>query len=429
MLKARQKLGKYRIVGRVARGGFAVVYRAYDTIEGIPVALKIPHADLLTQETLNDFRREVQLTASLDHPNILPMKNASFIDGLFVIVYPLGETTLAQRLQRRLSARTALAIGEQLLEAAAYAHQRHIIHCDIKPANVILFPGNRVRLTDFGVSKIAFRTRTLTAGGTLGFLAPEQAHGKPTLRSDVFALGLIFYWMFAGDLPEWPYDWPPPGIDRLRRTMHLDFIAFLRRALQVDERARFADATQMLAGFHRIRQRALRHVTRRRRRPTGRTAGQWKAVRIREFRRRYGKALETRSLCGRCGGPVSEFMGHCPWCGASRRVHRGSTSFPARCRRCGRGIKRDWRFCAWCYGGQIQEPSSRHYTDVRYTNRCPACRGDVMPFMRYCPWCRTKVRRAWRVPEQTGKCTRCGWGVLPDFWRNCPWCGKKAERG
>lgn len=431
MLKARDRLDKYRIDGRVAQGGFAVVYRAYDTIEGIPVALKVPHARLMTREALADFRNEVRITASLDHPNILQMKNASYIDGLFVIVYPLGEATLADRITRRLAPRTALQLAEQLLEAVSYAHERRIIHCDIKPENVILFPGNRVRLTDFGIAKVALKTRTLLAGGTgsIGYVAPEQAHGKPSLRSDVFALGLVLYRMFSGELPEWPYEWPPWGIERLRRTVHPDFMNFLRRAMEVDERARFSDGMHMLAVFRRIKQRTLRHATVRRRRSKAPQAkGQWKTVRMREFRRRYGRALETRTTCGRCHGPVSEAMHHCPWCGTVRRVYKGESPFPARCRRCRRGLKRDWRFCPWCYGGQVQVSSTRAYTDVRYTHRCPDCKGDLMPFMHYCPWCKTKVRRKWKVPEQTRKCSRCGWGVVADYWSHCAWCGKKMGK-
>ncbi len=405
MLKARDKLGKYRITGRVGNGTFATVYRAYDTIEGIPVALKIPHTRLVTKETLDDFRKEVRLTASLDHPNILPMKNASYIGKHFVIVYPLGSGTLAERLKRRMTARTAMHLAEQLLEAVAYAHERRIIHCDIKPENVILFPDDRVRLTDFGIAKVAFRTRTLIGGGTgtFGYLAPEQGIGRPSLRSDVFAVGLVLYRMFAGVLPEWPYDWPPVGIDRLRRNVHPDFVRLLRRATELDERARFVDAGDMLAAFRRVKPRALRTAARKRKKKSVGDA-RWKTIRMREFRRRYGRTLEARHACGKCGGPLSETMFHCPWCGVARRNFRETPRFPARCRRCGRGIKRDWPYCAWCYGGTVQQPSDRHYSDVRYAARCSTCKGDLMSFMRYCPWCRTKVTKKWKVKDEKTKC-------------------------
>ena len=156
-LRARQRLGKYRVERRLAQGGFADVYRAYDTIEGIRVALKIPQAGLVSEALLEDFKSEVRITARLDHPHILPIKNADFIDGRFVVVYQLGDATLAERLTRRLSLAKALDFAEQILDALAYAHAHRILHCDVKPENFILFE-DHLRLADFGISKIAFRT-------------------------------------------------------------------------------------------------------------------------------------------------------------------------------------------------------------------------------------------------------------------------------
>jgi serine/threonine-protein kinase len=433
MFKARQTLDKYRIERRLADGGFAAVFRAYDTIEGIPVALKVPHQAFITDEVLEDFRKEVRVTASLDHPNILPIKNASFIGDRFIIVYALGEGTLTDRLRRRLGVRAALHYAEQILEAVSHAHQRGIIHCDIKPDNLILFPGDRIRLTDFGIAKVALHTQAFSASGTgtLGYLAPEQAFGKPSFRSDVFAAGLVLYRMFSGVLPQWPYTWPPPGLDRLRRLVHGDFVAFFRRAMAVDDRKRFRDATQQLEAFRPLKTRTLRAAARRRRATKGPEVD-WKTVRIRAFRRRFGRTLETRGQCARCNAPIAETMRHCPWCGSHRRVYRGTTTFPGRCKRCGRGVKRDWKYCAWCYGPSIQVPSSRDYPDRRYTARCqnPACqRRQLMPYMRYCPWCRAKVQRSWKVEGSTDRCVRCDWGVVSEYWSYCPWCDRKLEGG
>jgi serine/threonine-protein kinase len=429
VLKPRQILGKYRVVSRIGEGGFATVYKAYDTIEGISVALKIPHKKLLTKDVLESFRKEVRVTAGLDHPNILPIKNASFIDRQFVIVYPLGEGTLEQRLRKRVAGRTALEYAGQMLEALAFAHQHRIIHCDIKPENFILFSGGRVRLADFGIAKVVQRTALLSGKGTgtLGFVAPEQALGKPSLRSDVFSLGLVLYRMFAGQLPEWPYEWPPPGFARIKQRVSADFLAFVRRALELDERKRYKDAIQMLARFRRTKSHALRRGRRRYKKPTN-SQSDWREIKLRNFKRQYGTPLATRSTCGRCGGPTSEAMKHCPWCGAARRIYRGPTSFPKRCRRCGRGVKLDWRFCGWCYGGAIGPAETREYSDVRYTGRCSSSscgRKHLIPFMHFCPWCRTKVKRKWRVSESDRRCKRCGWGVLADYWDWCPWCGRK----
>ena len=121
-LRARQKLGKYRIHRRLATGGFAVVYSARDTVEGIDVALKIPHDHLLSRGVLADFRKEARLAAPLDHPNILPIKTADEVEGQFAIVTRLGKETLSERLTRRLGNKTILAFAEQLLQALAFAH-------------------------------------------------------------------------------------------------------------------------------------------------------------------------------------------------------------------------------------------------------------------------------------------------------------------
>jgi len=254
MLRTRQRLGKYRIEARLGEGGFATVYRARDTIEGIKVALKVPHPDLAGPRLIEDFHQEIRLTARLDHPGILPIKNASIIDGRLVIVSPLGSGTLAERLQRRLAPKTALNYTEQILEAVACAHRNKIVHCDLKPENFIMFPDNRVRLTDFGIAKLAWRRSTLIGSGTgtVGYLAPEQAFGRPTFASDVFAIGLLMYRMFGGHLPTWPYEWPPPGYDKLRRTVHPDMIALIYRATDFDHKKRFPDASRMLAAFKRV---------------------------------------------------------------------------------------------------------------------------------------------------------------------------------
>jgi serine/threonine-protein kinase len=431
MLKARQKLGKYTIRRRLAEGGFAEVYEALDTIEGLPVAIKLPHRRLVTPSMLEEFRKEVRLTSGLDHPNILPIKNAQFIDGHFVIVYPLGQCTLGDRMRRRISYATRIDFVEQMLQAIAYAHSRKIIHCDLKPENLILFPGPRLRLTDFGTSRLAQRTVVASGSGTVGYVAPEQALGKTSFRSDVFSLGLIFYELLSGELPEWPYTWPPPGYDRLRRIAHLQFCAFLRRALRLEQGRRFENAIQMLAAFRRLKSRRqiLAPAARRRRagRRNGTTARDWRQLRRNQFVRNFGPLLGPLDACGRCEGPVSEAMLACPWCGVRRATHKGKTRRRARCPRCKRGRNLDWSFCPWCYGPGFRKVSDRSYKDSTYAARCtnPACsRKSLSPFMRYCPWCRRRVRRHWRIADSKDRCKRCGWGVLPGFWRFCPWCDK-----
>ncbi len=262
-LRARQRVGKYRLEGLLGSGGFSYVYRAMDTIEGVRVALKIPHDALVNDDVLHDFRNEVRITARLDHPNILPLKDASIIDGHFVLTYPLGEKSLTDRMQKRMSIVTAMDYAEQMLEALAYAHAHRIVHCDVKPDNVILFKDHRVRLGDFGIAKVAQKTLKGRGTGTIGHMAPEQAMGKPTMRSDVFSMGLIIYRMFTGQWPEWPYEWPYPGHQRLRGKVHPEMIRFLQRATMVSQRKRYRDGEQMLEAFLRARRATERYRARR----------------------------------------------------------------------------------------------------------------------------------------------------------------------
>ncbi|MDH3593113.1 MAG: serine/threonine protein kinase [Planctomycetota bacterium] len=246
-----RRIGKYRIQKKIASGGFATVYKAMDTVEGVPVALKIPHVDFQSPARVVEFRREIRLAAALDHPHILPLKNAEVYDGQLVVAFRLGDESLAQRLRRRVSTAKALDWAGQMIEALAYAHSHRIIHCDVKPENLILF-GDELRLTDFGIARVALRTMSASGSGTIGYVAPEQAMGKPSFRSDVFSAGLVIYRMLAGHVPSWPFRWPPPRLARVRKKVPPAFIEFLRKSLRVDHRKRYEDAAAMAAAFDRM---------------------------------------------------------------------------------------------------------------------------------------------------------------------------------
>lgn len=248
-------LGQYRIERLLARGGSAEVYSAMDTELGIPVALKVPH-DHLDQGTLESIRREVRLVAKLEHPNIMPIRTAGTIGERLVIVQPLGVESLYDRMARRMSRALVLDIAEQLLEALAHAHSKRVVHCDVKPDNIVLFEGGLVRLADFGLARMATRSIEASGSGTVGYMSPEQALGRPSARSDVFSAGLVIYRMMAGHVPEWPFAWPYPGLQRMRRGYPKDLLEWIRKATDVDSRRRYANAGPMLEEFKRIRRRA-----------------------------------------------------------------------------------------------------------------------------------------------------------------------------
>ncbi len=421
MLKARQKVGKYKIIGRIASGPLADVYRAYDTIQKIRVALKIPKTN--SGATEDEFLHEVQVATKLRHPNILSVLNASYIDEHFVIAMELGEQSLADRIERRTSTALAMDLAGQAIAALAFAHESKIIHCDIKPENYILFAGNQMKLADFGFAKIGLRTLKASGSGTIDYIAPEQAMGRPKFQSDVFSLGLVLYRLFSGKLPEWPFEWPMAGHERLLERARPELVAILQKAIQLDPNKRYKNAEQMRIEFERMRSNA-RKQKRPRAKNAPRNTTSWKRIQWREFQRHFRSSLSTRHHCRQCEGPVAESMQACPWCGFDNPARGSESTMASSCPRCERGVKNDWGYCSWCYGPGFVEETTRVYPDKRYTSRCAnkRCKGALMPFMRYCPWCRTKVRKPWKLQGEKTSCKACKWGIAKEFWNFCAWC-------
>ncbi|MFK8054028.1 MAG: protein kinase [Woeseiaceae bacterium] len=422
IFKARQRLGKYRIIARLSNGPLAAVYKAHDTVQQISVALKVAHLRTSSMDEVEDFVSEARIASKLDHPNILRVDNATFIDDWFVIAMPLGIESLAARMERRIGNARAQDLAMQSIRALAFAHDSSVIHCDIKPENYILFPDHQLKLADFGFSKVSKRTVRGSGSGTIDYIAPEQAMGKPRFASDVFSLGLVLYRLFGGHLPEYPFDWPPPSLERVAARTNDAFVDVLRQALQIDPRARFRDAGAMLAAAQRAMSGARRQKSKSvRAAPRGPT---WRRTRWREFSKRYGKALALKSTCRRCEGPVAMEMQACPWCGTDNPAAGKDQTMPAHCPRCERGVKLDWQYCAWCYGAGFEAETNRRFPDKRYNAKCSNsdCKQPLMPHMRYCPWCRGKVRRRWPMERGDASCKNCEQPVAAEFWRFCAWC-------
>ena len=346
----------------------------------------------------------------------------------------LGTESLADRLVRRISAAHAMLIAEQALAALAHAHSKKIIHCDIKPENFILFPGNRLKLADFGFAKVSLRTLKASGSGTIDYIAPEQAMGRPKFQSDVFSLGLVLYRLFSGKLPEWPFKWPLVGHDRLQKRFPPELAALLRKAIQLDPADRYKTAAEMYAAFRRIKRTSQRSSSisksKKKLSSSSSKGSGWRRLQWREFQRQFRTALDPRHECRQCDGPVAENMQGCPWCGVSNPSRGADTSMPAVCPRCERGVKSDWAFCAWCYGPGFEIETERRYPDKRYTSKCASqrCRQPLMPFMRYCPWCRVKVKKATKITGNKDKCVSCDHGIAREFWKYCAWCSYPVER-
>ena len=426
--RARQSIGKYRIVRRLAVGPLADVYEGFDTVQQLRVALKLPHAATGVLDDVSDFVSEARIASKLKHPNILPVLNAAFIGDQFVIAMPLGVESLAERIERRMANVLAMDYALQSLRALAHAHEHNVIHCDIKPENFILFPEQVLRLADFGFAKVSARTIKGSGSGTIDYIAPEQALGKPRKASDVFSLGLVLYRLFAGVRPEYPFDWPPPAHDRLVARTNPAFADVVRRAIEPDPKRRFPDAGTMLAAAMQAdsgarRQRVPPPAANVDKTPTWRRSS-WKA-----FRRNYSRHLDLKASCRHCEGPVAMEMQACPWCGTENPAAGEARGMPAHCPRCERGVKLDWNYCAWCYGAGFEPEGTRRYPDKRYTARCAnsRCREPLMPHMRYCPWCRTKVKRRWALSPGDPSCKTCGQAVAAGYWRFCAWCREPLD--
>ncbi len=432
-LRRGVKLGKYRLEGRLGKGAFADVWKARDTVENRVVALKLALPELVEEWGREAIEHEARIAARLHHPNIVAIRNADWIDGWFAIATELAERSLDEYPGARRSGRVALGVIRDVAAGLAHAHSQRVLHRDVKPDNVLIFPDGRAALTDFGVSRFAkAASAAYTEAGTIGYMAPEQAYGRPRLTSDVFSLGLIAYQILTGVLPTWPFEWPPDRYDRFCAKVPERLRPVLKKAAAFDPRHRYVDAVALHraleAAFERIEEPrpVRRRPTRRKRKP----APSPLAVAQEMFRRRHGSQLGMRYCCYKCEGPIAEEMSHCPWCGTADNSFREITRYPLVCPECERGVLGEWTACPWCYAGRLAGNGRAPRPDARAERRCPrrGCPGELRPFMRYCPVCKQKVRRVWSHPDLPDRCKRCRGPVSHESFRFCPWCGRRELR-
>jgi hypothetical protein len=199
-------LERYRILDLLGRGGMGEVYRADDLALGQQVALKfLPHGLGDDPERLARFRGEVRLAREVSHPSVCRVYDIGQADGeTFLSMEYIDGEDLATLLRRigRLPRDKALEIARQLCAGLAAAHDRGVVHRDLKPANVMIDGRGRARITDFGLASIAGAAQRSDSSGTPAYMAPEQLAGtQATVRSDLYALGLVLYELFTGKRP------------------------------------------------------------------------------------------------------------------------------------------------------------------------------------------------------------------------------------
>jgi eukaryotic-like serine/threonine-protein kinase len=209
MLVGKHISGRYKILQLIGGGGMSNVYLAHDIILNRDVAIKILRYDFTNEEELHRrFQREALSATSLTNPNIVSIYDVGEDEDMHYIVmeYVKGKT-LKQYIQEfsPLSAARSVHIMKQLTAAIAHAHENGIIHRDIKPQNILMDEEGNVKITDFGIATslgATSYTQTNSVIGTVHYLSPEQARGSlSTMKSDIYALGIVFYELLTGELP------------------------------------------------------------------------------------------------------------------------------------------------------------------------------------------------------------------------------------
>lgn len=261
--------GRWRLESRIGRGGQAEVWLARDAELDQFVAIKVFRAEL-TATQRERLRREVTLGRTLQHPGLVRV--FELIDGgdrLAVAMEWVPEGSLAQRLESgRLPVDEVVRVAEQVLEVLAYLHLNNVVHRDVKPSNLLVDSGGRIRLADLGLARPLDDdrglTRTLAAVGTPAYMSPEQIRGEaPAPAADLYGLGVTLYQLVTGELPfsgTSEYDvankhLTEPVVDprRLQPGCPAWLAGFILRLLEKSPRDRFAGATSALDALRRRR--------------------------------------------------------------------------------------------------------------------------------------------------------------------------------
>ncbi len=201
--------GRYEIREILGIGGMAVVYKAYDNVENRIVAIKILRKEYATnEEFLRRFKNESKAISLLSHPNIVKIYDVSFGDLIqYIVMEYIEGITLKEFIEREgtLSWKDAVYYTIQILRGLQHAHDRGIVHRDVKPQNIMLLPDGTIKVTDFGIARFARseqKTITDKAIGSVHYISPEQARGETTdERTDIYSVGVMLYEMLTGRLP------------------------------------------------------------------------------------------------------------------------------------------------------------------------------------------------------------------------------------
>ena len=260
---------RYTVVEYIGGGGMADVYRAHDKLLDRFVAVKILHPQFANDEQfVARFRREAQAAARLSHHNIVNMYDVGQDNNVHYIVmeYISGETLKERILREPLPIENAVRIAADIAEGLEHAHQNNLVHCDIKPHNILMTRAGRIKVTDFGIAKAvssATMQHTSTIIGSVHYFSPEQAKGSAVgAKSDIYSLGVVLYEMLTGTVPfngETPISIAlkhlqedPPPIRDLNPEVPPLLEAIVLKAMAKDVEHRFNDISEMIVDLKSV---------------------------------------------------------------------------------------------------------------------------------------------------------------------------------
>ena len=279
----------YQVLERLGGGGMGVVYKAKDVRLGRLVALKFLNSDATNQEVLERFQREARAASALNHPNISIIHDIDQHEGQpFMVMEFMDGQTLKHHIQQKpLKTEELLDLAIQIADGLRAAHQRGIVHRDIKPANIFVTSQGQAKILDFGLAKLAFKSRYLaeaapasmrtgsrqdsdhltrpgTTMGTVAYMSPEQARGDELdMRTDLFSFGAVLYEMatgrqaFSGGSTAMIFDAilnrEPSSVLEHNPALPAELGYIIRKSLEKDRRLRYQSAAEQRADLERLK--------------------------------------------------------------------------------------------------------------------------------------------------------------------------------